>query len=114
VKIKQNSQDDVTILELSGKVMGGPDHEKFHGEVKALLEQGQRKFLLDLSGVGWVNSTGIGILVSAYHSITREQGQLKLCCMNDRVLSVYYVTQLDKIFETHESREEALAAFAQP
>jgi anti-sigma B factor antagonist len=111
VKIKKNWKDDVMVLELSGKVMGGPDYEKFHSEIKGLLQEGVRRFVLDFSGVGWINSTGVGILVGAYQSIRNAEGVLKICSPNERVLSVYYISQLDKVFDLYESCEEALASF---
>ena len=111
MKIKKNPQERAMILELSGKVMGGKDYEKFHSEIKDLIADGQKKFLLDFSGVGWINSTGIGILVSAYQSISNIKGQLKICAMNERSLSVFYVSQLHKVFATYDTREEAMAAF---
>lgn len=112
MKIKQNAKGDVMVLELSGKVMGGPDYEKFHNEIKGLIAEGHKKYLIDFSSVGWINSTGIGILVSIRQSICNAEGALKLCSLNDRSLSVFYVSQLDKVFETHAGCEEALAAFA--
>ena len=111
MKIKSKTIDDVMVLELGGKVMGGPDYERFHGEIKDLLGKGHRKFLLDFSRVGWINSTGIGILVGAFQSIANAEGKMKLCALNERALSVFYITQLDKIFETYDSCQEALDAY---
>jgi len=112
VKFKHSVQDDIVVLNLSGKVMGGPDYEKFHGAIKELLEQGHRKYLLDLSGVDWINSTGIGILVSGYHSIKAAEGVMVICGANKRVRGIYYVSQLDKIFDAYETSAEALASLA--
>jgi len=110
-KIKQKPQGDVMVLALTGKIMGGPDYDKFHGEVKDLIAAGTRKFVLDFSGVDWINSTGIGILVGTFHSIKAADGRMAICSPNDRVLSIYYVSQLDKIFEVFASCEEAVASF---
>jgi anti-sigma B factor antagonist len=103
-------EGDIVVMTLSGKVMGGPDYEKFHGEIKGLIEQDHRKFLFDFSGVNWINSTGIGIIVAVYHSIKAAEGRMVICGANKRVRSIYYVSQLDKIFESFETRDEALAA----
>jgi len=111
MKIKQNVQNDIMILELSGKIMGGPDHDKFKGEVASVLEAGHRNVVLDLNGVPWINSTGLGILISGFHSIKNAEGQLRICNVKERVLSIFYMSQLENVFEVHPTRDEALASF---
>jgi len=112
MKIKKNPQDDVMVLELSGKIMGGPDFEKFKDEIATVLEAGHKKVILDLSGVPWINSTGLGILITGYHSVKAAEGQLKICSVKERVLSIFYISQLENIFDVFETREEAIASFA--
>ncbi len=113
LNIKQNSSGDVTVLNLSGKIMGGPDHEKFMTEIKTLIADGHVDVLLDMSKVSWVNSTGLGILVSGYHTLKKNGGRLKICQVSDRIDNILNVTQLKLVFETFESCDEALASFAQ-
>jgi anti-sigma B factor antagonist len=91
--------------------MGGPDFEKFHGEIKALIDAGHRNFLLDFGKVDWINSTGIGIMVSAFHSIKAAEGRMVICGANKRVRGIYYVSKLDSIFETYDDCGEARASF---
>ncbi len=79
MKIKQKAEGDVMVLHLSGKIMGGPDHEKFHSEVKTLIKEGYVDVLLNMSKVSWINSTGLGVLVSAFHTLKKNGGQLKIC-----------------------------------
>ena len=78
MKIKQSLQGEVMVLHVSGKIMGGPDHEKFQGEVKELIADGHVDILLNMSKVSWVNSTGLGILVSAFHTLKKNSGRLKI------------------------------------
>jgi anti-sigma B factor antagonist len=111
MKIKKNPQDDVMILELSGKIMGGPDFEKFKDEVTGIVDDGFKKVVLDMSGVPWINSTGLGILITGYHSIKAAEGTLKICAVKERVLSIFYISQLENIFDVYQTREEALASF---
>jgi anti-sigma B factor antagonist len=111
MKIKKNPQDDVMVLELSGKIMGGPDFEKFKDEVTTVVDGGFKKVILDLSGVPWINSTGLGILITGYHSIKAAEGVLKICAVKERVLSIFYISQLENIFDVYETRDEALASF---
>ena len=110
MKIKKNPHDKVMVLELSGKIMGGPDFDKFKGEITELVDGGYKDVILDLSGVPWINSTGLGILITGYHSIKAAEGTMKICNVKERVLSIFYISQLDNIFDVYESREEALKA----
>jgi anti-sigma B factor antagonist len=113
LNIKQNLKGDVMVLNLSGKIMGGPDHEKFQTEIKTLISDGYVDILLDMHKVSWVNSTGLGILVSAYHTLKKNGGQLKICQVSDRIDNILNVTQLKLVFETFENCDEALTSFEQ-
>ena len=113
LKVSQKLSGDVMVLHLSGKIMGGPDHEKFQTEIKDLISQGHVDILLNMSKVNWVNSTGLGILVSAYHTLKKNGGQLKICEVSDRIDNILNVTQLKLVFETFETCDEALASFGQ-
>lgn len=111
MKIKQSQQGEVMVLQLSGKIMGGPDHDYFQGEIKQLIADGQVDILLNMSKVSWVNSTGLGILVSAFHTLKKNSGRLKICEVNDRIDNILNVAQLKMVFETFEHCDEALASF---
>lgn len=111
MKVKRIPHGDVTVLEVSGKIMGGPDFDMFKGEVKELLDGGCRKVALDLGEVPWINSTGLGILITAHHSIKAAGGVMKVCNVKERVLSIFYVSQLERVFEVHPDRETAVASF---
>ena len=110
MKIKQSSKDNAMVLELSGKIMGGPDFDKFKEEVHGLLEGGHKNIILDMAGVPWINSTGLGILITGYHSIKAAEGTMKICSVKERVLSIFYISQLENIFDVYGTLEEALAA----
>jgi len=113
LKIKQKAEGDVMVLLLSGKIMGGPDHEKFHSEIKTLIKEGYVDLLLNMSKVSWINSTGLGVLVSSFHTLKKNGGRLKICEVSERIDNILNVTQLKLVFETFESCEEALASFTQ-
>jgi anti-sigma B factor antagonist len=111
LKIKRRDIDDVVILELSGKVMGGPDSVKVKETIDALVEEGVKKLLIDLSDVPWMNSSGVGILISAYTSMKHSGAQVKFLNINERVKSILMVTKLLTVFESYYNREDALASF---
>ncbi len=111
MKIKQNPQGEVMVLELSGKIMGGPDFDKFKGEITALTDKGINDVVLDMAGVPWINSTGLGILITGYHSLKAAEGSMKICNVKERVLSIFYISQLENIFQVFETLDEAMASF---
>lgn len=111
MKIKRRDIDDVVILEFSGKVMGGPDFEKVRGATSELVKDGVKKLLIDLSDVPWMNSSGVGILISAYQSMRNAGAQVKFLNINERVKSILMVTKLLTVFESYYNREDALASF---
>jgi len=111
MNINKQMAGDVVVLNLSGKIMGGPDYDKLQQEVKSLVKEGNVDVLLNLAKVNWINSTGLGILVSAYHTLKKNNGQLKICSVSERIDNILNVTQLKLVFETFDSQDEALASF---
>ncbi len=114
MKIKQKPAGDVMVLELSGKIMGGEDHDRFTTEVKSLIAQGYVDILLNMSRVSWINSTGLGVLVSGFHSVKKNGGTMKIAEVSDRIDNILNVTQLKLVFETYDREEKGVASFQQP
>jgi len=112
MKIKERQNDGVTILEVSGKIMGGPDAELFNSTLKTLVHQGQARVVVDLGKVTWVNSTGLGILISGYTTLKRNDGEMKLLNVSERIESIFMVTKLHSVFETYKDEAEAVQSFA--
>jgi anti-sigma B factor antagonist len=111
VKIKIRKVDSVAILDLSGKLMGGPDADVFKETVRQLIQEGYKNILVSLSHVPWVNSTGLGILIAGYTTLKREGGTLKLTHVTDRIESILMITKLGTIFESFSDEEAALKSF---
>jgi anti-sigma B factor antagonist len=112
MKIKERRHEGVVVLELSGKVMGGPDSELFSSTLKQLLHEGFSRVIVDLGRVTWVNSTGLGILISGYSTLKRNEGEMKLLNVSDRIESIFMVTKLYSVFESFKDESEAIASFA--
>ena len=110
MKINEKVHGDIMVLNLSGKIMGGPDHDLFHSEIKTLVNEGIVDVILNMSKVNWINSTGLGILVSGFHTLKKNGGQMKICDVSDRIDNILNITQLKLVFETFDSEAEALAA----
>ena len=111
MKIHREDSGEVTIIRLNGKLMGGPDADHFQTLIKELVEEDRRKILVDMGKVSWVNSTGLGILISGYTTLKNAEGTLKLVGVNKRIDQIFMVTKLHTIFEAYEEETSALASF---
>jgi anti-sigma B factor antagonist len=105
--------ENAVILDLSGKLTGGPDAETFREVFKSLIDQGKKNIIVNLEKVSWINSTGLGILISGYTSVRRGGGDLVIMHASDRIESILYVTKLNLLFKSYETEETALASFAE-
>lgn len=112
MKIKERERDGVVVLEVSGKIMGGPDAELFSTTLKSLVHEKKFRVLVDLGNVTWVNSTGLGILISGYSTMKRNSGEMKLVNVSDRIDSIFMVTKLYSVFDSFKTEDEAIASFA--
>ncbi len=111
VKINRNPQEKAMVLQLSGDIMGGKDYELFTNEIKNLVDEGHVDLVLDLGKVRYINSTGLGILVSGLTTLKKTMGQMKICNLSNRIDRLFSVTSLTTIFPTFETVDEALASF---
>lgn len=107
MKIHQKELYGAVILELNGKLTGGPEAETFRNIFKGLLEEGKKNVIVNLKKVDWINSTGLGILIAGYTSVRKAGGNLVLCHVGDRIDSILYVTKLNLLFQAFDSEEEA-------
>jgi anti-sigma B factor antagonist len=111
VKIKKRQEGDIMVLELSGKIMGGDDFDLFNNTIRELVKDGFVDIVLNLKGVKWINSTGLGLMVSAYTSLVKQGGRMKVCEVSDRIDNILHVTQLELIFETFDKEPDAIGSF---
>ena len=111
MKVERREQDGVAILALEGRLAGGEDGEVVREAIRGLIEEKATKVLMDLSGVPWMNSGGVGVLVQSYTSLHNAGAQVKFLSASDRVRSILHITRLLGVLETYASLEEALASF---
>ncbi len=114
MKLKSFTLDDgkVVVLEPKGSLTGGDETDELKKSVAALMDQGNRKLIIDLGEVEYLNSSAIGALVSAHTSYINRQGKFILCNVNKSITNVFVVTKLSTIFTTAETREDAIYAIA--
>ena len=109
--LKEKEIDSIVVLELSGKVMGGPDANLLSEKLHELVDQKRTKVVADLSKVSWMNSSGLGILIGGLTTMRNNEGDLKLVNVTERIKSLLIITKLITIFETFESVDDAVASF---
>jgi len=108
MKLKNRVVDDVVVVYVEGKMVGGPDSDKLHEYMKDLLKAGHRKFVINLKKVPWADSRGVGMLIGAHTSVKNEDGKLVLSNIGDRINSILTLTRLLLIFKTLDSENEAI------
>ena len=109
--INQRQSGDVTILDLSGRITIGEGSVQLREAVKELLGSGNKKILLNLGNVSYVDSSGIGELVSSYTTTSNQGGQLKLLNLGKKIKDLLMITKLLTVFQTYDNEKEALASF---
>jgi anti-sigma B factor antagonist len=106
--LKARRLDDVVILDLSGRITIGEGTLVLREQIKRLLAKGDRKFLLNLADVDYIDSSGLGELVTSFTTVRNNGGQLKLLNLTHRVQDLLQITKLLTVFETFNNETEAL------
>ena len=109
--IKERPAGDVTILDLSGKITIGEGSVQLREAVRNLLDQNKKKILLNLGDVSYVDSSGIGELVSSYTTTNNAGGQLKLLNLTKKIKDLLMITKLLTVFQTYDNEAEAVASY---
>lgn len=103
-------QDGVTIVDVEGQLIVG-NRQELKQRVLEELENGDRKFVIDFSNTGYIDSSGLGVLVSLSKKIREQSGELRLASLNEDLRTLFELTKLDTLFRIAPSREEALEGF---
>ena len=109
--VKERQAGDVTILDMTGDVRIGEGAISLRDSIRNLADQGKKKVLLNLAGVKYMDSTGVGELIANYTTISRQGGQLKLLNLTDRIQNLLVITKLLTVFDSFENETEALQSF---
>jgi anti-sigma B factor antagonist len=113
MKIKEKIENHVAVLSLHGKMMGGPETTALHDHIRGLMKDGISKVVIDLGGVKWINSSGLGVLMAAMTTLKNSEGQMKLANVTEKVESLLMITQLIRIFETFDSVDRAVSSMSE-
>ncbi len=111
MKVSTRQVDGVTILDLSGRIVLGEGSIQLRDAVKELTAKGQKHILLNLSDVNYIDSSGLGEMVSAYTSVKNAGGELKLLGLTKKVHDLLQITKLYTVFDVKDDEASAVSAF---
>ncbi len=111
MKFDDHLEGDVVVIEVSGKIMGGEETTLFHGRIHEYIQQNKKNFVIDLTKVDWMNSVGLGMLISALTTVKNAGGRLILANIT-KIESILTITRLISVFEHYDTRDDALKALA--
>jgi anti-anti-sigma factor len=110
--IKTRERDNVVIFDIDGEIRRTDTvQETLHSLVEAQLDRGRRNILLNLSGVEFIDSFGVGQILASYISTQNLGGRIKLCRISHKLLLIFQITMLHKVLDIHEDCDKALESF---
>ncbi len=110
--IKERKVGDITILDMKGRVRIGGNTVALYKSIRCLIQEGKRLILLDLAGVTFIDSSGLGELISSQVSALNKGGEIKLVYLTETLRELLTMTKLLAVFDVYESESEALVSFA--
>jgi len=111
MKFKVEQRGTITIISLQGSLMGGPDAAILNSQLHELLAEGKKLVVLDLTGVEFMNSSGLGMLIGGASTVKNAGGRLKLAHASEKILTLIKITKLAPVFEHHNSVSTAVESF---
>jgi len=111
LNIQERQVSGVTVLDLRGDITIGNGSRALRDEIKRLREEGRRDVLLDLAGVRYIDTSGLGDLISGLTTLRREGGRLKLLNLTERVRDVMVITKLVTVFDIYDEEAAAVRSY---
>ena len=108
---KIDEKYNCVVIDLKGKIMGGPDAEVFSDELQKLIDEDKKNVIVNLEKVKFMNSSGLGILIAGLKKMRENGGDIKLANADKRISSLLMVSQLNTVFDHHKSLDEAIEAY---
>jgi len=112
MKSKTEERNDVMIIKLSGKITIGEGDVQLRNVVNDVLSKDFKKIILDMKDISYMDSSGVGELVSSHTTIANQEGQLRLCNLRSKLYSLLQLTALVTVFQIYDSVEDALQSFS--
>ena len=112
MEIAERLVSDITVLDLKGKMTLGEGDELLKDKINSLLGAGKKKLVLNLEGVPYIDSAGLGEIVRTFTTVSRQGGSLKLLNLTKRIEDLLAITKLLTVFETFDTESEAIKSFS--
>jgi len=114
MKLKTRDQYHASVLEIHGKFLGAASGKDFNAAIDAIIASGKTRLVVDLSETTMMDSTAIGLLIKSLTSVRRENGDIRLAGMSNRLRNLFLMTRLlGPVFEAHETVDEAVNKFGE-
>lgn len=113
MSFRASSRDigDVTVIDMEGRITLGEGSSLLRDLIRANLTKGRKKIVMNLAGVNYIDSTGLGELVSGYRLVKSEGGELKLLNLSKKVTDLLQITKLYTVFDIHSQEAQAVGSF---
>jgi len=111
MKFEDSLDGNIVTIDVSGKIMGGEETTMFHGKIHEYIQLNKKNIIIDLSKVDWMNSVGLGMLISALTTVKNAGGRLVLANIS-KIESILTITRLISVFEHYDNRELAKKSFS--
>ena len=111
LKISKREIDGIIIVDLDGPITLGQDNIDLHHTIRALIEQDQKRILLNLAKVTYIDSSGLGELVAGFTSVEKNGGEMKLLNLTDRVTELMMITKLLTVFDVYDDEQTAIGSY---
>ena len=112
LKMTSREVDGVTVVALDGRIVLGEESNALREKIKSLVAEGKKKVVLNMDGVTFIDSAGLGTLVAAHHSAKAQGASLRLCHLGTKFQEVLQITKLMTIFDVYNTEAEAVASFS--
>ena len=111
MNFKTVQHGSVTVIQLQGNLMGGPDASTLNANLHTLIEEGKKQVVLDMSEVQFINSSGLGLLIGGVTTMKNAGGGLRIAGASEKIVSLIKITKLASVFKNYPSIEAAVASF---
>jgi anti-sigma B factor antagonist len=112
MQIEERAVGDVVVLDLKGRITLGDGDQLLKDKVNSLVNQGHKGIVLNLAGVPYIDSAGLGEIVGSYTTVSRQGGSLKLLNLTKKITDLLAITKLLTVFETFDSEDEAVRSYS--
>lgn len=111
MKFTTSQAGTVTVIALDGNLMGGPDASSLNTKLHELVDTGTKQVVIDLAGVQFMNSSGLGLLIGGASLMKNAGGGLKLVNASEKIMALIKITKLSSVFESYPSLDAAVSSF---